>query len=152
MCEWVPAAHDLTGCDTTCSMNRIGKKTAYSKLLKNVDTLSNLKTFHEDDLEHSVAVARSYALLLYGKTGSDMDTLDELCYIMATTTDKSVSRRPPNGECLQTAHPSSKIPKHGFGAIATSLTKRRSNQLAIVVLLAMMEVSHRQCSLRYLLQ
>jgi hypothetical protein len=35
VCECLPAAHALTGCDTTCSMNRIGKKTAYSKLLKN---------------------------------------------------------------------------------------------------------------------
>ena len=67
VCECLPAAYDLTGCDTTCSMNRIGKKTAYSKLLKNVDSLSNLKTFHEDDLEDSVAVARGYALLLQGK-------------------------------------------------------------------------------------
>ena len=51
VCECLPAAHALSGCDTTCSMNKIGKKTAYSKLLINVDTLSNLKTFHEDDLE-----------------------------------------------------------------------------------------------------
>ena len=95
VCECLPAAHALTGCDTTCSMNRIGKKTAYSKLLKNVDTLSNLKTFHEDNLlEDSVAVARSYALLLNGKKGSDMDTLDELRYIIATTTDKSASMLP----------------------------------------------------------
>ena len=67
ICECLPAANALTGCDTTCSINRIGKKTAYSKQLKKVDTLSNLKSFHEDDLEDSVAVARSYALLLYGK-------------------------------------------------------------------------------------
>ena len=89
------------GCDTTCSMNRIGKKTAYSKLLKNVDTLSNLKTFHEDDLEHSVAVACSCALLLYGKKGSDIDTLDELRYIMATTTDKSASMLPPTDDAFK---------------------------------------------------
>ena len=88
-------ANELGQTVCECSMNRTGKKTAYSKLLKNVDTLSNLNTFHEDDLEHSVAVARSYALLLYGKKGTDMDTLDELRYIMATTTDKSASILPP---------------------------------------------------------
>ena len=64
LCECLPAAHALTRCDTTCSMNRIGKETAYSKLLKNVDTLSNLKTFHEDNIEDSATVACSYALLL----------------------------------------------------------------------------------------
>ena len=97
----LPAAHAFTGCDTTCSMNRIGKKTAYSKLLKNVDTLSNLKTFHEDDREDSFAVARSYALLLFGKKGSDMDTLDELRYIMATTTVKSASMLPPTEDAFK---------------------------------------------------
>ena len=34
VCECLPAARALTGCDTTCSMNRIGKKTACSELLK----------------------------------------------------------------------------------------------------------------------
>ena len=100
VCECLPAAHALTGCDTTCSINRIGKKTAYSKLLKTVDTLSILKTFHEDDLEHSIAVARSCALLLYGKKGSDMDTLDELRYIMATT-DKSASMLPQTEDAFK---------------------------------------------------
>ena len=45
VCECLPAAHALTGCVTTCSLNRIGKKTAYSKPVKNVDILSKLKTF-----------------------------------------------------------------------------------------------------------
>ena len=94
-------ANELGQTVCECSMNRIGKKTSYSKLLKNVDTLSNLKTFHEDDLEHSVAVARSYALLLYEKKGSDMDTLDELRYIMATTTDKSASMLPPTEDAFK---------------------------------------------------
>ena len=101
VCECLPAANALTGCDTTCSMNRIGMKTAYSKQLKKVDTLSNLNTFHEDDLEDSVAVARSYALLLYGKKGSDMDILDELRYIMATTTYKSASMLPPTEDAFK---------------------------------------------------
>ena len=50
VCECLPAAHALTGCDTTCSLNRIGKKTAYSKLVNNADILSQLKTFHEDNV------------------------------------------------------------------------------------------------------
>ena len=90
-------ANELGQTVCECSMNRIGKKTAYSKLLKNVDTLSN----HEDDLEHSVAVARSYALVLYEKKGSDMDTLDELRYIMATTTDKSATTLPSTEDAFK---------------------------------------------------
>ena len=30
ICECLPSAHALTECDTTCSLNRIGKKTANS--------------------------------------------------------------------------------------------------------------------------
>ena len=57
------------GCDTTCSINRIGKQTAYSKVVTNIGMLSQLTTFHKDNLDDSVDVARNYALLLYGKKG-----------------------------------------------------------------------------------
>jgi len=40
--------------NTSCSLNRIGKKTADSKLVKNVGILSKLKTFHEDYLDDNV--------------------------------------------------------------------------------------------------
>ena len=81
--------------NTSCSLNRIGKKTADSKLVKNVGIPSKLKTFHEDNLDDSATVTRTYALLLYGKKGKYVDTLDELRYIMAATTDKSASMLPP---------------------------------------------------------
>ena len=101
VCECLPAAHALTECDSTCSLNGIGKKTAFSKLVKNTDTVSKLKTFHEDDIDDSVTVARTYALLLYGKKGKDIDTLDELRYVMATTTDKSASMLPPTEDSFK---------------------------------------------------
>ena len=101
VCECLLAVHALTGCDTTCSLNRRGKKTAYSKLVKNVGILSKLKTFHEDYLEDSVTVAHTYALFLYGKKGKDINTLEELCYIMAATTDKSASMLPPTEDSFK---------------------------------------------------
>ena len=66
VCGW---SRCLQGCDTTCSINRIGKQTAYSKVVTNIGMLSQLLTFHKDNLDDSVDVARSYALLLYGKKG-----------------------------------------------------------------------------------
>ena len=71
------------------------RQEAYSKLVTRTDMLSNLKTFHEYNLDDSVDVARSYALLVYGKKGRDVDTFDELRYDMATTTDKSGTVLPP---------------------------------------------------------
>ena len=57
--------------------------------------LSNLKKIHEYNLDDSVDIARSYALLLYGKKGRDVDTFDELRYAMGMTTDKSGTMLPP---------------------------------------------------------
>ena len=71
------------------------RQEAYSKLVTRADMQSNLKTFHEYNLDDSVDVARSYALLLYGKPGRDVDTFDELRYTMAMTTDKSGAMLPP---------------------------------------------------------
>ena len=98
-CVSLPAAHALTGCDTTCSMNGIGKNTAYYELLKNVHTPSNLKTLHEDN--DNVTVDRSYALRLYTKKGRDVDTLHELRYIMSTTTGKSASMLLPTEDAFK---------------------------------------------------
>lgn len=36
LCESLPAAHALTGCDTTSSCFKIGKRTAYTKLVEYV--------------------------------------------------------------------------------------------------------------------
>ena len=38
-CECLPAVHALTGCDTTCSLNRISKKTANSNLVNNTSAM-----------------------------------------------------------------------------------------------------------------
>ena len=97
VCGRLPAAHVLTGCDTMCSMNRIGKKTAYSKLVKNIDSLADLTTVHENDGN----VSQVFALLLYGKKGKDVQTLDEMRYLMATTTDKAASMLPPTEDAFK---------------------------------------------------
>ena len=68
---------------------------AYSKLVTRTYMLSHLQTFHEYNLDDSVDVARSYALLLYGKNGRYVDTFDELRCAMAMTTDKSRTMLPP---------------------------------------------------------
>ena len=56
-----------------------------------MDMLSNLKTFHEYNLDGSVDVAHRNALLSYGKKVRYVDTFDELRYTKAMTTDKSAT-------------------------------------------------------------
>jgi len=51
----------ITGCNTTCCLNRLGKKTAYTTLLKNLNSgtnnLSDLQYFREADDTVCVSVA-----------------------------------------------------------------------------------------------
>jgi len=69
VCECLPAIHAITGCDTTCSFHRIGKRTAYSTLIKNAQALSDMKGFHEADIDTCVSLSRKFVLLMYGKKG-----------------------------------------------------------------------------------
>jgi len=66
VCACLPAMHALTGCDSTIALFRIGKRTAYSTLVKNTDNVSGLETFHTSS--GYLQSPRAYALLLYGKS------------------------------------------------------------------------------------
>jgi len=66
VCKCLPAAHALTGCDTTSGIFRIGKCTAYTKLLQNNLELTPLGSFANLAQNEAETVACKYALLLYG--------------------------------------------------------------------------------------
>ena len=101
VCECLPAIHAITGCDTTCSFNRIGKRTAYSTLIKNAQALSDMKGFHEADIDTCVSLSRKFVLLMYGKKGKDLDSLNDLRFHLATTTDKPASMLPPTEDAFK---------------------------------------------------
>lgn len=106
LCESLPACHALTGCDTTSSLFKIGKTTALNKLEKNITELQGLKTFGlTDRLQESLPVARQYALSLYGPKkkvkGQPCASLDELRYILASTTDMPVAHLPPTEDAFE---------------------------------------------------
>ena len=48
VCECLPAVHALSGRDSTC-LRGIGKRTAYSVFVENVEVLGDLRFIHEDD-------------------------------------------------------------------------------------------------------
>jgi hypothetical protein len=104
MCGCLPAMHAITGCDTTCAMYRIGKRTAYSTLSKNIDILNNLQQFHTTDTEACIESARQLVLLMLGKKARTLgpsDTLDDLRFLWATTTDKPASMLPPTEDAFK---------------------------------------------------
>ncbi|KAL7380780.1 hypothetical protein ABVT39_023998 [Epinephelus coioides] len=106
MSSCLPACHALTGCDTTSSLYRIGKTTAFTKLKTHLSELKDLAHFGLSAcLEDSLPVAREYALLLYGKkkkeNGRICTNLDELRFITASTTDAASASLPPTEDAFE---------------------------------------------------
>ena len=97
LCLNLPAAHAITGSDTTSSFFQIGKRTAYSKLAEAVKSEPNvLKTFgHSDNITEEVSSAQTYILKLYSNKKTQCTNLDKLRYTLASTTDRSVAKLPP---------------------------------------------------------
>ena len=105
-CACLPACHALTGCDTTSSLYRIGKATAFNRLKTHLSGLKDMDNFRlSGNLEEAIPVARKYALLLYGQKkredGSPCSTLDELRYTLASTTDLCAANLPPTEDAFQ---------------------------------------------------
>lgn len=96
----LPAVHALTGCDTTSSFFRIGKKSALTQLRKHIDTLSGLSAFAEMDENDALDIAQLYVMKLYGQK-RQCSTLNELRYIFASTTDKTASMLPSTEDAFK---------------------------------------------------
>jgi len=98
----LPAAHALTGCDTTSAFFKIGKITAFTKLVEHIDSVQQLSEFGgSSSLSISLDTARRYVLLLYGKRSKNCNTLDELRYALASTTDKQAAMLPPTEDAFK---------------------------------------------------
>jgi hypothetical protein len=65
LCRVLPAAHALTGCDTTSSFFGVGKKTMYKVLKDSQKEFVDLSQTACDDIETSVAVERKFVARLY---------------------------------------------------------------------------------------
>ena len=85
LCQNLPAAHALTGCDTTNSFFKIGKCVAYSKLAGLVREDPTVLTIFglTDNVDDDVASAGKYVLLMYGNKCVPSTTLDQLRYVLA---------------------------------------------------------------------
>ena len=91
-------AHQFVNVSLLCPFgvfSKLKRQEAYFELVTNMDMLSNLKIFHEYNLDGSVDVPHSNALLSYGKNVRDVDTFDEWRYTMVMTTDKPATMLPP---------------------------------------------------------
>ena len=103
VCESLPAAHAITGCDSTSSFFKIGKRTAYTKLVNQVKVEPTaLNSFGQSNtLDQDIAAARKYILGIYSPKSTTCASLDRLRYILASTTDKSAAQLPPTEDAFK---------------------------------------------------
>ena len=69
VCNILPAAHAITGCDTTSSFFGIGKKSMLKALKETPDQFSDLSMISHADVDDSVDVCRKLISRLYDPKG-----------------------------------------------------------------------------------
>jgi hypothetical protein len=105
-CSCLPAMHAMTGCDSCSAIYKVGKRTAFTKLTQNIENLKQLSCVGSSKtVDEIVPVAREYMLKLFGKprmqNGLPCSTLDELRFVLATTTDKPAAQLPPTEDAFR---------------------------------------------------
>ena len=77
----LPAAHAVTGCDTTSLLFRIGKRNVFKVLKENPDNFKDLSNLSDCDVVVSVTAARRLVIKLYdsrGKIKTDDENLNKV--------------------------------------------------------------------------
>ena len=94
----------MTGCDSTSSFKKIGKRRAFTVFVQHADSLPGLaKIGTSSSLEDSLSDARQYVLLLYNfkSLAANGGSLDEARYLTASQTDKSCIYFPPTEDAFE---------------------------------------------------
>ena len=96
------ASHAISGCDTTSSLFKMGKRTAYNTLVVNIaDMLSLAELSQSSDVTNGLPPATKYALLPYGVKGRSWQSLNRLRYNYACKSDTSASLIPPAEDAFE---------------------------------------------------
>lgn len=98
VCQLLPAMHALSGCDSTSSLHGIGKKSAFSALIKHQDALDGLRELGADCSlinDETVRVCLTFIGLLYGEATPE---LNQLRYKLFTKKCLDSSKLPPTEE------------------------------------------------------
>lgn len=95
ICSCLLSVHCLTGCDTTNAFFKIGKKTAFEVLKKNIDFLEPLSKLPLLPQTDGLQMATQFVLFLYKNKDSTIQTLNDLRLRIATQTNKPSSELPP---------------------------------------------------------
>ena len=98
----LPASHAISGCDTTSSLFKIGKRTAYNTLVVNIaDMMSLAELSQSSDVTNGLPTATKYAFLLHGVKCRSCQSLNRLRHNYACKSDKSASLFPPTDDAFE---------------------------------------------------
>lgn len=100
ICNCLPSLHALTGSDVTNAFFKIGKKTAFEVLLKNVEDV-DLSALNSVDINEAVTIATNFVLLLYKNKNKTIKTLNELRLYFTTNSNKAASELPPTDDAFK---------------------------------------------------
>jgi hypothetical protein len=101
-CRVLPAAHALSGCDTTSSFFGIGKKSVY-KILKAPD-FHDLDNLGDPDKDVAISCSSRFVARLYDQKkscASSNHNINKLQVKLATGRDASLVRLPPSEAALR---------------------------------------------------
>lgn len=103
LCQNLPAVHAITGCDSTSSLYKVGKNVAYTKLAGFVkdDPLGLVDFGLTNNVDDDISSARKYVLSVYSNKRVPCATLDQLRYVLASTTDKAAAHLPPTEDAFK---------------------------------------------------
>lgn len=97
ICDGLLALHALTGCDTTSSFYKIGKKSAWAIYFRNIDNIS-LDQFGKVSLSESLEKARQFVSYLYHK--ENCKNLNEIRLKLTQETKRSAKEIPPTEDAF----------------------------------------------------
>lgn len=100
ICSCLLSIHCLTGCDTTSAFYKIGKRTAFDVLRKNIDCLEKMSKLPLLPKQEALQLAAKYVLLLYKNKDSNIRTLNDLRLRMAINSNKPSSELPPTDDAF----------------------------------------------------
>jgi hypothetical protein len=94
----LPAAHAVTGCDTTSLLFSIGKQSVFKVLKENPENFKDLSNLADCDVDVSVTGARRLVIKLYdsrGKIKAEDENLKKLRTRLATVKSACLDKLPP---------------------------------------------------------
>lgn len=101
ICKNLLAIHCLTGCDTTSAFYKIGKKTAFDVLTKNINHLTEIGDIPKLSEDEAVKISTKYVYYLYKNKNKNISTLNEMRVFLTSTTNRPASELPPTDDAFK---------------------------------------------------